>query len=259
MSYLEFEDKKIHYTIKGTGKPILFGHSYLWDIHMWDPVIDILKESFTCICIDLPGHGKSDPVEDISLQKLALINRSVLDELGFKKVYLAGLSIGAMWGAYLAYDENIEVEKFAVINSSLLPEPEDTKQLYLGMLETIDQAGCIPQPVIDHIAPGFFSEKYRAGLLKDFKKSLAEMPGEKIKTVAEIGKAFVLRKNLCDLLKGVQTIVISGEDDLYRSVEEGRQMKKILNSDFITISAGHISALEIPEKLSEELKRFFNF
>lgn len=257
MNYMEFEGKKIHYTVSGNGSPILFGHSYLWDHHMWDTVIDFLKENFTCICIDLPGHGESESIENISLQKLADINKKVLEELGFKKIYLAGLSVGAMWGAYLASESGLEVEKFAVINSSLLPEPAETKNLYLGMLDTIEQAGCIPQPIIDHIAPGFFSEKARNEYLDKFKLSLAAISADKIKSVAGIGRAFVLRENLCGLLKGKQTLIISGEFDLYRSVEEGRQMEEILDSNLITVPSGHISALENPVDLAGILKKFF--
>ena len=31
MSFIEFDGSKIFYEIKGEGKPVLFGHSYLWD------------------------------------------------------------------------------------------------------------------------------------------------------------------------------------------------------------------------------------
>jgi pimeloyl-ACP methyl ester carboxylesterase len=59
----------IAYWDEGTGLPILFGHSFLWDARMWQSQIDFLKKDYRYIVPDLWSHGESDPLpnDDYSL------------------------------------------------------------------------------------------------------------------------------------------------------------------------------------------------
>src|SRR5882724_11688223 len=49
----------IAYDRTGDGPPIVFVHGLTYDRGMWEPVIEKLNGSFTCVNIDLPGHGES--------------------------------------------------------------------------------------------------------------------------------------------------------------------------------------------------------
>ena len=50
----------------GTGQLIIFVHGVGLDRFMWCPVINELKQEFTCVTFDLLGHGKAP---DIRIQK----------------------------------------------------------------------------------------------------------------------------------------------------------------------------------------------
>jgi pimeloyl-ACP methyl ester carboxylesterase len=59
MPFIEIEGKPLHYQTRGTGFPVLLGHSYLWDSSMWAPQIDALSHHYQVIVPDLWGHGQS--------------------------------------------------------------------------------------------------------------------------------------------------------------------------------------------------------
>ena len=43
----------------GKGDPIIFLHGFFSDHRLWDPIIHTLSDDFTCLAVDLPGHGES--------------------------------------------------------------------------------------------------------------------------------------------------------------------------------------------------------
>ena len=55
MEHVLINNKKLCFEIKGTGYPLLFGHSYLWDHKMWCHQTDLLSKNYTCINVDLLG------------------------------------------------------------------------------------------------------------------------------------------------------------------------------------------------------------
>ena len=146
MSFIEFDGIKIFYHIKGQGKPVLFGHSYLWDSNMWNEVTENLKDEYTCITVDLPGHGQSGSIVDLNLEKISHINKTLMLHLGYTSFDLAGLSIGGMWGSILCLDDDVDVQKFIIMNSSLSPEPAESKTALSGNVKPYRKFGSYSGP-----------------------------------------------------------------------------------------------------------------
>jgi len=70
----------------------------------WDEVIRCLPETFRCVCLDMPGHGRSDPPNEPSWRGAALRLRDALADAGvaLDKAVLAGHSMGGHVCALLA-------------------------------------------------------------------------------------------------------------------------------------------------------------
>lgn len=260
MSSISFEDCRIFYTRRGEGKPVLLGHSYLWDSDMWKGVVEELSETYCCICVDLPGHGKSGALKGISLQKFSDIHKSVMLNEGFGEFSLVALSIGGMWGSLLALDKEVTVEKFVILNSSLTPEPLEKKMRYLGMLSVLEQTSTIPDQIIDQIAPGFFSEQRVGEFVETYKNYLKNIKSDQIPTIAEVGRCFVERG---DLLEGFSEyvgplLVVAGEYDLYRTVSESSKIVEKMDCDYVLVPTGHISAVEEVGRVAEIIFKFLS-
>lgn len=75
---------------------LVFLHGFLGDGHDWTDTINHLKDSYYCICLDLPGHGRSislPPLQDGFAYCHRLI-RDALAELQIKDYSLIGYSLG---------------------------------------------------------------------------------------------------------------------------------------------------------------------
>jgi len=75
--FLTYKNASIFYTDQGQGSPIILLHGFLENSQMWDFAITALAEKHRIICIDLPGHGKSDSlgyVHEMSMMSDVIFN-----------------------------------------------------------------------------------------------------------------------------------------------------------------------------------------
>ena len=108
--YIISKDKaKIVYNVTGNGPAIVLAHSLsetkeIWQKYGW---IDILKEYFTVIAIDLRGNGESDTSSDIDFYSQDIIIsdiETVVNKCGFNTYNYFGHSYGATIGLKICKD-----------------------------------------------------------------------------------------------------------------------------------------------------------
>ena len=107
MSYFDFDNKKLFYTMAGNGKPLLLLHGNTASSKMFDPIVPLFSEKNAVIRMDFLGCGQSERLAkwptDLwyswSEQAAAL-----LKHLGLRKVNVIGCSGGALAALNLALD-----------------------------------------------------------------------------------------------------------------------------------------------------------
>lgn len=271
MKNQDFADHRQQYTIDnqtlsfidiGQGPTLLFGHSYLWDALMWAPQIELLSQHYRCIVPDLWGHGLSDPMptknrnlRDMSTQMLAL-----MDSLEIEEFSIIGLSVGAMWGAELALSAPTRVKRLVMLNSFIGYEPEITRDKYYAMLDVIKQEQSVSASLRSAITPLFFADQPKIELVETFNARLANLDNEQIDTIYRLGKMVFGRRDTTEEADKLTLpcLIMAGLQDKTRSVLESYLMHDIIDgSKFVHIpDAGHISTLEQPEFVNEQLSQF---
>ncbi|MFT6322952.1 MAG: pimeloyl-ACP methyl ester carboxylesterase [Halieaceae bacterium] len=90
-----FKEGKIRYTDTGKGRAVVFLHGFLESHEMWIYYTHHLPKTIRSICIDLPGHGKSDNFGYVhSMELMAEAVRCVLKQESIRKVIIVGHSMG---------------------------------------------------------------------------------------------------------------------------------------------------------------------
>ena len=94
-TYINFQNKRIHYNSEGHGKPIVLLHGFLESLNIWKSFSTNLSSDYRIISIDLPGHGKSSSKTEIqSMDLMADSVKAVLDHLRIQTCVLIGHSMG---------------------------------------------------------------------------------------------------------------------------------------------------------------------
>lgn len=104
-----YQNYRFHYCFSGNSdKPlILFFHGFMGNSHEFDAIVKLLANDFYCLSIDLPGHGKTQVLNDdcytMANTADALINLldELFDELKISQCFLIGYSMGGRLALYL--------------------------------------------------------------------------------------------------------------------------------------------------------------
>lgn len=87
---------QLDYDCRGAGPPLLFIHGLTFDRSTWEPIAERLADRFTCVAVDLPGHGGSDGPPPRDLADVAVTISHLLRELGIEPPVVVGHSMGAV-------------------------------------------------------------------------------------------------------------------------------------------------------------------
>lgn len=98
-----------HYTqtAEVTLPPLLLLHGWMGSSEDYRSIIELSKSQFNCIAIDLPGHGKTEVVDEVNgydFVNTAIGILQLLAKLEIKNCAIAGYSFGGRLALYLALE-----------------------------------------------------------------------------------------------------------------------------------------------------------
>jgi pimeloyl-ACP methyl ester carboxylesterase len=129
--YATVNGVRIHYLVAGKGEPILLLHGYAQNSHMWRPAMAELARTNTVIAPDLRGFGQSArPETGYDKKTMAVDIHALAEQLGYKKVRIAGHDIGLMVAYAYAAQYPAEVDRIALMDA-FLPGVGDTTNIFL--------------------------------------------------------------------------------------------------------------------------------
>ncbi len=267
MPHITIHGQDLHYLDRGAGFPVVFGESYLWDAAMWAPQVEGLSTRYRCIVPELWGHGKSGTVPEVpySMSKLAGDMRGLADGLGLDQFAIVGLSVGGIWGIEMALDCPDRVKALVLMDTVAGAEPTATRALYFGMLDVMERVGAIPPPLAEQVVPLYFAPETLTDnptLVDGFRRSLLEIGKDRLASIVALGRAIFSRPSLHERLGEIRcpTLVAVGRHDRPRPVPESQALAAAIAGARLEIieGAGHISALEQPQRVLAMLEAFLS-
>ncbi|NMH67218.1 2-succinyl-6-hydroxy-2,4-cyclohexadiene-1-carboxylate synthase [Bacillus sp. RO3] len=102
---LRVNDIPYYVEVKGEGEPLVFLHGFTGDTTTWSLITEPLSKKFTCICIDLIGHGRTESPEDpmrYTMDSVARDLDGILTELEVDRATFIGYSMGGRTALHFA-------------------------------------------------------------------------------------------------------------------------------------------------------------
>jgi len=132
----------IHYRDVGEGDTIVLLHGEMSSLHTWDQWIEILRQEFRVIAIDLPGSGLTgaprcvkDPddlcPENLSVDYLEHTLTYLFEDLQLRKFHLVGASYGGFLAARYALNNPRKVDTLTLISPLGFQQEEPFMVKYL--------------------------------------------------------------------------------------------------------------------------------
>jgi len=156
MPTLIFNDHKINYYKRGKGKALVFLHGFGEDSSMWDEFTQVFSKN-KIIRIDLPGFGKSEPVENVSIEDMADAVKAVLNELKIKSCILIGHSMGGYVSLAFAKKYESILKGLGLFHSHPFADTEEKKNNRLKSIKFLEKNGHIH--FVKQLVPKFFADQ----------------------------------------------------------------------------------------------------
>ncbi|MBK5270134.1 MAG: alpha/beta hydrolase [Bacteroidia bacterium] len=262
--YISYQNKKIYCHIIGSGKPVVFIHGFGEDGEVWKNQIEFLKEKFLLIIPDIPGSGRSEMIDDMSIEGMAEVIKYILDsEKLISKEHSGTITIIAhSMGGYitLAFAEKYlnYLNSFGLLHSTAYADNEEKKDARRKGIEFIKEHGAFE--FLRTTTPNLFSQKTKetnAQMVDEFIGSLSNFSPD---ALVSYYNAMIQRPDRTDLLKKatIPVLFIIGEHDNAVPFQDSLQQCYLPEISYIHIlsQSGHLGMLEEADKTNNALENF---
>jgi pimeloyl-ACP methyl ester carboxylesterase len=254
-----FNGKKVHYTTSGTGNALVFLHGFLEDLSLWKNIIIDFERNYHVICIDLPGHGKTDIFgEKHSMSLMADVVAAVLRSEEQKSAIITGHSMGGYAALAFAKRYRDLSKGIVLLNSTSEPDSEDKKADRLRGIKVVRKS---LQVFVNEAIPRLFADHHR----DKFHEEIEEAKRVAMRTPVEGVVACILgmmeREDNRPFLKNptLPVFIIAGKYDNVipeeKSVQQITENEKVRGA--ILENSGHLSVIEEKEATVFLLHSFF--
>lgn len=121
----------------GHGPTVVLVHGLGSRVEDWLPVARRLARSHRVVMAQLPGHGESERLEPLTLDRAAAALELTIAREGRGPVTLVGHSVGGLVAARVAIDQPASVRSLVLLETALKPPLEEGERL--GMLRMLDR------------------------------------------------------------------------------------------------------------------------
>jgi (E)-2-((N-methylformamido)methylene)succinate hydrolase len=248
----------IRYVIDGQGPWVTLVHGVGANLESWDEVVARLASAFTCLRLDLRGHGGSEPITGAcALDDLAADVRLVWDEAGVARSHLAGFSLGGLIAQALALSDGERIDRLAII-SAVAGRTEEERAKVENRLELLRTEGIAA--IIAAAEERWFTPEFRAAHPERVERRLAELLANDPTSYAAAYTVFA-RSDLGYRVHEIThpTLVATGENDVGSNVRMARMMHERIGGSTLHILPGlrHSVLVEASDQIAGLLGDFF--
>lgn len=256
MSQTSHKNRKVHYTVSGSGPAVVLLHGFLEDLSMWDELESELSRKNRVIRIDLLGHGQTENQGEVhSMEDQASMVNAVLEELKIDRYSVIGHSMGGYISLALAelYPKNLT--GLCLMNSTSLPDSDEKKRNRDRAVEAVkNNHGSFVRIAI----PGLFApenrDKYAERVQEATKVALRISP----EGITASLKGMKIRKDRSGVFKegSYPKLMIIGRQDPALDLDTLIPQTRFPGVKSVTFDDGHMSHIENRAELTQHLLRF---
>lgn len=261
MPYSAFRQGKIFYETTGKGKVLVLLHGFLESSEIWKSLAEKLSPGHKVVCIDLPGHGRSDCFGYVhSMELMADAVNKVMQDLNLRRYIMVGHSMGGYVALAYAKKYTTHLKGLILFQSTPLSDTEEKKA---------------DRDRIARLIPGKREVFIREALPGLFHPARLEQHPEHLEFLRDIANktsyrgivaALMGMKNRPDSVSFIKQVAIPivfilGSDDKVLPLSVHGELWKLPAAGLLLVleESGHLGMLEAEDASCEALKKSVRF
>ncbi|HQV84831.1 MAG TPA: alpha/beta hydrolase [Chitinophagaceae bacterium] len=255
---IQITGKKIFYRVTGEGNPVMLVHGFGEDGTVWNNQVDFLKDKFRIIIPDLPGSGKSELIENSSLEDMAEVLHQIIHEEDIDHCVMIGHSMGGY--ITLAFAEMYwnHLTAFGLFHSSAYADSKEKITTRQKGIEFINEHGAFA--FLKTATPNLFSPLTKAENPGLIDKQINSLDNFSPAALVSYYEAMISRPDRTAILlqATVPVLFIIGKYDNAVPPEDSLQQCHLPEKSYIHMlnRSGHMGMLEEPQQSNQILEKF---
>jgi pimeloyl-ACP methyl ester carboxylesterase len=256
-------NKKIVYQVSGQGSTVVLVHGFGEAGEIWKNQVAFLADRFQLIVPDLPGSGRSELIEDMSMEGMAEAIKMILDnETRGEQAEVC--MIGHSMGGYitLAFAEKYEdrLNSFGLFHSTAYADSEEKKATRRKGIEFIKGHGSFE--FLKTAIPNLFSADSRSQMPNSIEELVDQGHNFSAEALVSYYVSMIKRPDRTDVLTKVKkpVLFVLGKYDTAIPLEDALKQCHLPERSYINIlhCSGHMGMLEETEKSNRLLVQFID-
>lgn len=258
--------KQLSYRVSGEGPTVVLVHGFGEDGSVWEDQYNAFPDHKLLIP-DLPGTGKSDPIDDMSMEGIAEALREMIVHetaaLYFKEgepdsVVMIGHSMGGYITLAFAEKHAEMLKGFGLFHSSAYPDNEEKKATRQKGIQFIREHGAFEflKTAVPNLYGSETKEKAKDLILKHISSVHNFSPG----TLVSYYEAMIRRPDRTHVLKGTHlpVLMILGRHDTAAPIKDGLEQAHLPALSYIHIleHSGHMGMREEPVEANQFVSQY---
>ena len=261
MEKTTFKGKEIASYRSGTGEeglPIVLLHGFCEDSRMWDEWLPLLPSYRSYLCIDLPGFGNSELLEETTIDSMADAVAAVLKNKKIKKCILVGHSMGGYVACAFAEKFGDQLAGLCMFHSHPFADAEDKKAGRLKAIEFINTNGHILY--VRQLIPKLFAYDYSKGYQAEVNRLIYYATEYQTEAIIASLHAMRGRPDRSEVLKNIKCPVqfFIGKEDAAIPYEVSLAQTHLPDIADIQIynDVGHMGMFKSPRRTAKAFRNF---
>lgn len=262
MKYIKQNEKTIAYSSEGKGNVVVLVHGFCEDSFIWDEFkLDLLEKKYRVVCIDLPGFGESEVVENLTIDGMAETVKAVVDHLNLTDFVFIGHSMGGYTGLAFARKFPEYLKGLGIFHSHPYADSEEKKENRYKGIDFIRNQG--PHLFVKQLIPKLFAPDFARSnrfLLDKLVHKASQYDSEGI---IQGQKAMAERPDQSAVLQtiSVPVLFIIGEKDGAVTMEQSMNQTSLpkVASVHVLEKVGHMGMFEAKRSTQGMVCQFADF
>lgn len=254
MPFINVNNAKLYYEEEGSGdKVLVFGHSMLFNLRMFDQQVAHLKNEYRCIRFDFRGHGKSEStINGYDLDNLTEDAAELIKSLNCSPCHFIGFSMGGMVAMRIALKYPDLIQSLVLIDTSSEPQPKELKNTL--MLFVAKNFGL--KPISGQVLSMFFGKKFLEDPERKEERKIWKnhFENNNRKGLVKAVNGVLSRTGITEKLEMIKqpTTIMVGDKDQLTEVSISKILHSHINNSSMEIipDAGHMSPVEEPDMVN---------
>lgn len=248
--------KKFFYREKGEGPVVVLVHGFGEDGAIWQNQYDI-PQGFRLLVPDLPGSGRSEMIDDISMEGLASSLHHLLQQLQIDKCIMIGHSMGGY--ITLAFAENYaeHLNAFGLFHSTAYADSDEKKETRRKGIGFIQKNGAFE--FLKTTTPNLYSPATKEQKPELVQQQIEASTNFSAQALVQYYEAMIKRPDRSHVLRTSLPVLFAlGRHDAAAPVKDGLEQCHLPQTAYVEIfeNSGHVGMREEAEKSNRLLTSF---